>query len=73
MALKRLMRQTDIPHDFYLGLHYVYIEYVSSHHQCASRPEASGVGYQYSIAPHSEYQLVDFGVAYYFSKATYVY
>ena len=33
----------------------------------------AGVGYQYSVAPHSEYQLVDFGAAYYFSKATYVY
>ena len=33
----------------------------------------AGVGYQYSVAPHSEYQLVDFGAAYYISKATYVY
>ena len=33
----------------------------------------AGVGYQYSVAPRSEYQLVDFGAAYYFSKATYVY
>ena len=33
----------------------------------------AGVGYQYSVAPRSEYQLVDFGAAYYISKATYVY